>query len=181
MHYFKRRLMFLTMCGLIVLTGLFYQSANRATNVVPTTTPSNETVPIEKLTLTGLDEETYTLSQWMERPLIVTFFASWCEVCAETMPTLATFYHEEKDQLQMIAINATTEERRKSDVQSFVQSAKVTFPVFYDETGEAMAAFELIGVPATFILDTDGTIHETFYGPVSPDRLKNAAMATQQK
>lgn len=174
MHYFKRRLMFLAVCGVIVLTGLFYQSAHTTTKVVERTTVSSNTMALEQLTLPGLDEQTYSLSQWMDKPLIITFFTSWCEVCGETLPTLARYYNEHKEHVQMVAINATEEERSQEDVKSFVQAAKVTFPVLYDENGEAMSIFRVGGVPTTFIVNTDGVIQETFYGPVSFQQLYEA-------
>lgn len=175
MHYFQKRLTFLFLCGVILLSGMYFQAtqismeeAMQASADYKEVTAGAKRIPT--LELKGMDGETYALNQ-LDKPLFLTFFASWCEVCKEELPKLSAMYAQNEDKLHMIAVNATSKEYRKEDVHSFVREAKLSMPVLLDEEGEAIEAFHVSMVPFSFLIDSEGFIKKTFYGPVSGEEI----------
>ncbi|WP_158736113.1 TlpA disulfide reductase family protein [Alteribacillus sp. YIM 98480] len=178
MNYVRKRLMFLSLCGLILLTGLFYQASQN---------PSKEAVQVAagypvvetgrqapSVDLPGLDGQTYNMETFSGKPVLFTFFSSWCGICQEELPKLSRYYEEKKDTLNIVAINATTQEYNKEDVKQFVQQAKLSIPVLLDEEGEGIEAFSVTGVPVSFLLDENGIVMDTYYGPIDQSKLEEA-------
>ncbi len=48
----------------------------------------------------------------------------------------------------------------------FVDEFGVTFPVALDSTGEVSAHFGVLGLPATFFIDSQGVLRHQSLGPV---------------
>ncbi|MFB4162759.1 TlpA family protein disulfide reductase [Alteribacillus sp. JSM 102045] len=178
MNYFRKRLMFLSLCGLILLTGLFYQASQN---------PSKEAVqgaagyPVVQtghqapsLELPGLDGQTYSVDTFKGKPVLLTFFSSWCGICQEELPNLSRYYEEQKENLNIVAINATTQEYSKDDVKQFVQRAQLSMPVLMDEEGKGIEAFSVTGVPVSFLLDENGIVMDTYYGPIDRSKIEGA-------
>ncbi|WP_026699952.1 TlpA family protein disulfide reductase [Salibacterium aidingense] len=181
MRFFQKRLMFLALCGLIFISGLFYQAsyspakkAEQAAAGYPVA-QDGETAP--ELELRGMNNEMYSLGSFMDQPLLITFFASWCGICQQELPQLSSYYQDNKDRFNMVAVNATTQEYQKEQVVQFVQEGELSMPVLLDEEGRAADAFQVTGVPISFLLNERGTILETYYGPIEKEKLENAIAA----
>ncbi|SFE73258.1 TlpA family protein disulfide reductase [Alteribacillus iranensis] len=175
MHFFRKRLTFLAVCGIILLSGMYYQAATTPVEEAVRATSDYETAgAMEKapdVKLPGMDGDMYTVGQFSDKPLLLTFFASWCDICQKELPQLSQLYESNKDKFHVAAVNATSKEYRKEDVYSFVREAKLSMPVLLDKEGEAIEAFHVSMVPVSFLIDTNGTIQNTFYGPISADEL----------
>ncbi|MFD2705068.1 TlpA family protein disulfide reductase [Salibacterium lacus] len=177
MRFFQKRLMFLTLCGLICITGLFYQASYNPAKPASGYPVTGQTEAAADLELEGMDEKTYELSSYMDKPLLVTFFASWCGICRRELPQLSAFHEKHKDRWNMTAINVTKEEIHLEGVRSFSRGLSV--PVLLDKQGEAMDHFGVRGVPASFLLNERGVVTKTFYGPIEKDELEKALSDVQ--
>ncbi|WP_212634958.1 TlpA family protein disulfide reductase [Salibacterium halotolerans] len=164
--------MFLTLCGLICITGLFYQASYNPAKLAAGYPVTVQNVEPADLKLQGIDEKTYELSSFMDKPLLVTFFASWCGICSRELPQLSAYHEKHKDSWNMAAINVTEQEFNLNNVRSFASS--LTVPVLLDKEGKAMENFGVKGVPASFLLNERGTVIKTFYGPIEKEQLEKA-------
>ncbi|RSL31032.1 TlpA family protein disulfide reductase [Salibacterium salarium] len=185
MRFIQKRLMFLSLCAVIFISGLFYQAshspvkkAEQAVAGYPVA-QNGETAP--ELELKGINQETYALQSFMDKPVLFTFFASWCGICQQELPKIASYYQENKDIFNFVAINATTEEYNKDDVYQFVKQGELSIPVLLDEEGKAMDAFQVTGVPISFLLNEQGSIVQSFYGPIQKTNLEEALKDTGQQ
>ncbi|SFL54027.1 TlpA family protein disulfide reductase [Salibacterium qingdaonense] len=177
MRFFQKRLMFMTLCGLICITGLFYQASYNPAKPASGYPAAGQAEAAADLKLEGMDEQTYELSSFMDKPLLVTFFASWCGICSRELPQLSAYQEKHKENWNMAAINVTKEEINLEGVRSFARG--LTVPVLLDRKGEAMDHFGVRGVPASFLLNERGAVIKRFYGPIEKDELEKALSDVQ--
>ncbi len=125
----------------------------------------------------GLDLEGHfiSLETWRERPVIVTFWATWCAPCQVEMPALQALYEAgSPDGLHIVAINV---DEPPEVFAPWAVERGLTFPLLADPTRSIQTQYRLRGVPQTVVIDRAGVIREIFYGPVPPDRLQQAVAA----
>jgi thiol-disulfide isomerase/thioredoxin len=102
---------------------------------------------------------------------LVVFWASWCEPCAQ-----------EASAVQRVAQSATGRGRvigvdwndALSGARSFVKGHAWTFPNVRDGEGTVGSAYRLIGLPTTFIVDSQGRIRAMLSGPQNEASLVRA-------
>lgn len=129
----------------------------------PAETPAPE---IDKLApdfeLDTLDGQTLVLSQLKGKPVLVNFWATWCAPCRYEMPFLQQIHEENPgDELVMLVVNVG---ESSSDVSQFMQSQGFSFTVLLDSQAAVAQQYNVIGIPTTFFIDSDGVIQEIKVG-----------------
>ncbi len=127
--------------------------------------------------LTTITGETFNLSDHKGKKLIINFWTSWCPPCKEEMPHMENYYRKNKvsQNVEIIAVNMTTSDRVNA-VEKFVNAYELTFPIPLDKDGSVMKAYEIIYLPETYILNSDGIIAHRIRGPVN-EKLLNELMS----
>ena len=97
------------------------------------------------------------LSDYLGKPVVLNFWASWCGPCKMEMPDFEEKYQELGEDVQFLMINLTdgTGETLES-ASSFIASQGYTFPVFYDTSSIAAATYGISSIPTTFFIDAEG-------------------------
>jgi thiol-disulfide isomerase/thioredoxin len=113
-------------------------------------------------TLEGLDGQVYKVGGPREKPVVVNFWASWCGPCREEAPDLKRLYDQFKDQIDFYAVN-TLQGDKLEDVQKFVQTYDLRFPVLLDKEGQAADKYNLIFIPTSFLIDRNGVVREVVH------------------
>ena len=107
--------------------------------------------------LKSLDGKQIALSDFRGKPVLITFWATWCASCKEEIPFLEKFSIEKKDQLAVLLIAIDGE--RKKTVQKIVNQNKVTIPVLLLLKEKVMDQYGVRGwVPLTFLIDREGML-----------------------
>ena len=107
--------------------------------------------------LKNLDGKPISLSDFKGKPVLITFWATWCASCKEEIPFLEKFSIEKKDQLAVLLIAIDGE--RKKTVQKIVNQNKVTIPVLLLLKEKVMDQYGVRGwVPLTFLIDREGML-----------------------
>ncbi|UJW57618.1 TlpA family protein disulfide reductase [Bacillus sp. A116_S68] len=124
-------------------------------------------------TLTKLNsKETITLSDLRGNYVILNMWASWCPPCRDEMPDFIKFYEEyQGDNVVIVAINMTTEERSVDNVQQFVNDFNIPFYILLDEEGEVKENYDVHYLPTTLIIDPDGKVTVRRPGHINYDML----------
>ncbi|MDD6679004.1 MAG: TlpA disulfide reductase family protein [Firmicutes bacterium] len=113
------------------------------------------------------------LSDFLGKPVVLNFWASWCGPCKMEMPEFHEKYLELGDEVQFLMINLTDGARETVDVAaSFIESQEYTFPVLYDTKSSAAAAYGIRSIPTTFFIDADGCAIAQATGAISADTLQ---------
>jgi cytochrome c biogenesis protein CcmG/thiol:disulfide interchange protein DsbE len=116
------------------------------------------------------------LSGYRDQPLIVNFFASWCEPCQKETPLLATFYRSEKGKVALVGLD---ENDVVGNATTFTRKEGVSYPVGWDPGGAAATAYGVNALPQTFFLNAKHQAVDRVFGAVTLDDLhKGIALAT---
>ena len=116
------------------------------------------------------------LSKYQGKPLIVNFFASWCEPCKTETPLLATFYRTDKGKVALVGLD---ENDTVGNATSFTRADGVSYPVGFDPHFLAGTAYGVIALPQTFFLNAKHQIVDRVFGKVTLASLhKGMALAT---
>ena len=108
-------------------------------------------------TLNCLDGKRINLSDYKGKPVLVTFWATWCASCKEELPILEKFWIEKKDQLALLVI--TIDGERKKAAQKIIEENKLTLPVLLLLKEKCMDQYGVRGwVPQTFLIDQEGML-----------------------
>jgi thiol-disulfide isomerase/thioredoxin len=108
-------------------------------------------------TLNCLGGKPMNLSDFKGKPVLITFWATWCESCREELPILEKFSIGKKDQLAFLLIAIDGE--RKRAVQKIVDRNKITLPVLLLLKEKCMDQYGVRGwVPQTFLIDREGML-----------------------
>lgn len=136
---------------------------------VETQTESNEgatrSAVATDFTLPLLNGGDFSLSSTRGKITIVNFWASWCGPCQMEAPHLQSFYEKYKDRVEIVAVNATHNDKVKN-AQKFVDENGLTFPILLDETGEINKMYGAFSYPLTVFLNEKGEIIHEYRGPM---------------
>jgi cytochrome c biogenesis protein CcmG, thiol:disulfide interchange protein DsbE len=127
--------------------------------------------------LKALAGGTGTLAEYRGRPVLLNFWATWCKPCRAEMTDIIAAYNAHKDQnLQVLAINLTDQERMK-DVRTFMNELQMPFPVLLDEKGKVRRGYALRGVPTSVFIDSSGVIRIVNPGPITRELIERGLAA----
>lgn len=132
-------------------------------------------------TLTSLDGEDITLSDLRGKKVVLNFWATWCPPCKAEMPHMQSFYDEyaKEKNVEIIAVNLTDAERdvtadaKVDTVMTFRDSFELTFPILLDPDNEAGLNYQVITIPTTYFIDSNGYIQRAIRGPMDVDMLND--------
>ncbi len=116
-----------------------------------------------------LDGGLATFADYRGKPVVVNFFASWCEPCKAEMPDFATVHAEVGDEITFLGVNLRDSE---ADARSILAETGVTFAVARDPSGSLAEAFGVVNMPSTFFLDASGKIVSAHAGALTADDLR---------
>jgi cytochrome c biogenesis protein CcmG, thiol:disulfide interchange protein DsbE len=133
--------------------------------------------PSFSLPVLGHSGQQVSLADYAGHPLIVNFFASWCEPCQQETPLLARFYHTEHGRMAIVGLD---ENDVLGSAMSFTRKEGVSYPVGYDPEVIAASAYGVAALPQTFFLNAKHRIVDRVFGAVTLADLNHGiALATR--
>ncbi|MBE6570543.1 MAG: TlpA family protein disulfide reductase [Ruminococcaceae bacterium] len=144
----------------------------------PTETESESAAPertgeeMPDFTVYDREGNTVNLSDYVGKPVVLNFWATWCMPCKVEMPHFEKAYLEYGEDIHFLMVNMTDGYRdTESTVNAFVDKNGYTFPVYYDSESKGSAALGVYSIPRTFFLWEDGTLMDEYLGTMSEDVL----------
>ncbi len=113
----------------------------------------------QNLVVQTINGEDMSLEALTERgPVLLNFWALWCEPCKIEMKQLQSLY--ERYQSKGFSILAVNQDNQKSiaKVASYVSSQQYTFHISTDSDGDVAQRFNVQSIPLSLLFDTNGTI-----------------------
>jgi len=96
------------------------------------------------------------LTRLRGRVVYVDFWASWCTPCKRSFPWMNELEARHRDSgLTIIAINV---DKRREDALRFLRDVPARFTVVFDAEGRTPAAFDVKGMPSSYLIDREGRI-----------------------
>ncbi|MCL4253688.1 MAG: TlpA family protein disulfide reductase [Anaerolineae bacterium] len=111
------------------------------------------------------------LDDYRGQPIILNFWATWCEPCLVEMPDLQRLYDEfGADGLVVLGINLG---EAPMIVNEWRKRLNLTFPIGIDD-GRVAGLYRLRTQPTTFIISPEGVITHIFHGTIRLDTVRGA-------
>ena len=115
----------------------------------------------ENITLKSLDGQSVPSSviQNDGKPVIISFWATWCKPCNRELNNIKEVYEEWQDEtgVKLVAISID-DARSASRVKPHVDGNDWPYEVYIDQNSDLKRAMNVVNVPHTFILNGDGEI-----------------------
>ena len=115
-------------------------------------------------TLTTLDGNQVSLSQYRGQKVILNFWASWCSPCKIELPHIQEVYEKFRDGDEVTVITVAGSESDENEIRAFIKMKGFTFPVLLDSTESTFNRYNLTSIPKTFFLDKNGVIKKVQLG-----------------
>ena len=100
--------------------------------------------------------QTFFLSDFRGKLVILNFWATWCSYCNKQLPYLQQL-HDEGTNTDLVLLTLSKGEEPNT-VATFMQDEGLSFPVVLDREQEVSAQYHVTGVPTTFFIDEEGVI-----------------------
>jgi peroxiredoxin len=108
--------------------------------------------------LEALDGSTVTLDQLKGKVVFLNIWATWCGPCREEMPSMETLYDEFRGNQDFVMLAVSQDTKGKVVVAPYVEKNGYHFKVLLDPENKVGEAYDVSGVPETFIIDRKGRI-----------------------
>jgi len=120
--------------------------------------------------LLDLEGQPHRLSE-IDGPIVLNFWASWCEPCIEEMPEFEIVNQEAGGRVTFIGVNDG--ESLETARQFAYEVTGVTYLVLLDPTKSMTdGPYPLVGRPTTYFIGSDGIINELRVGIVALETLR---------
>ncbi len=124
------------------------------------------------------DGSTQRLSDLRGRPVLINFWASWCQPCVEEMPVLAQAYAEANGDLAILAVNRN---ELPEALARFASNSAVPldFPLITNLSGDIGDRYGVTSLPVSYFINRDGRIVARHIGGLSATTLAERLAALQ--
>jgi peroxiredoxin len=147
-------------------------SSAQHSHEINTNAPPSVGAPAIAFDLKSLDGKSVGLTSFRGKPLVLNFFASWCDPCRDEMPMINDLASKAaKDGYSVLGIAV---EDSRAAVSEFAKETNLVFPIALDLNSTVKRAYRIFGPPATFFVDGQGIIRDVVLGPITPERAKEA-------
>jgi peroxiredoxin len=126
----------------------------------------NKAPEFQLQTLTG---DHVKLSDFRGNRVMINYWATWCPPCRAEMPDMEKFHRDED--VVILAVNLTDTETSLTDVESFSDEYKLTFPILLDKNLDVSKLYMIQPIPTTFMVDSNGIIRYKAFGAMNYDLM----------
>ncbi len=115
-------------------------------------------VPAPDFTLKNMDGESFSLSDYRGKVVMLNFWASWCPPCRHEIPSMESIYQDLlKQGFVVLGVNEFEDPDR---VFSYMGRLSVfpSFPILFDREGKVSLLYGVKGMPTTFLIDKRGRV-----------------------
>ena len=116
-----------------------------------------------------------SLDELRGTPLVLNFWASWCDPCRAEAKVLERG-HKSADGVLFLGLDA---QDAREDARDFIDQFGLTFPHVRDPGNETQRAWGVTGLPETYFLAADGRVVGHVIGTVDDAQLRDGIAAAK--
>ena len=150
----------------IALSGIVTVLAANACAPAEDAGPPRLGEPIREYAAATLAGDTVTLASLKGKVVLLNLWATWCTPCRMETPYLQSLFEaHEAEGFEIVGISMDTG-NAADDVAMFVEEYEVTYTILHDPQMRGMELYQVLGLPATFLIDREGVLQWMRYGPI---------------
>lgn len=115
--------------------------------------------PAPLFTLTTFDGEIVKLSDlYEEKPVIIQFWATWCDICEREFPENNDYARNNKDKFHFVAVNWA---ESAGQVEAYIKRKDLdptAIKFLMNESSDVIRAYRVRGTPTHVVVDKNGKI-----------------------
>ncbi len=112
------------------------------------------------------------LSDFIGKPVVLNFWASWCGPCKQEMPHFEDLYKELGGDVHFLMVNSTGGRETMESAKEYLEGQDYTFPVYFDTDYDASATYGVYALPTTYFVDAEGYLVAYASGALDEDTLR---------
>jgi len=147
----KNRLIASTAAAVFVAFGIF---------MIGTTSVSAQRAP--DFTLTDLEGQKVTMSDYEGKIIILDFWATWCGPCKMEIPSFIKLQEDYKD--DVVVLGVSLDQGGPRTVVPFAREMKINYPVVFGDGQVVQDYGGIRSIPTTFVIDRDFSIQRKYVG-----------------
>ena len=137
----------------------------------------NVGAPAPAFAVNSLNGKRITLDSYRGRVLVINFWATWCPPCrAETQDMINSYRALHGRDVAFLGIDST---ESAPIVHAFVAAKGLPYPVAIDGQKSAVNAYDVRGIPTTFVIDEKGVIRARFVDVITQRQLASFVQAAK--
>jgi peroxiredoxin len=121
--------------------------------------------------LQDLDGKTVRLSDFKGKPVVLDFWATWCQPCRDSMPGMAKLHKEYADK-GLVILSISLDGGAIEDVRDFQKEYGMTYTVLMG-TEEAAAEYSVRTIPMMVVIDKSGKIRKRYMGAGNEEAIES--------
>ncbi len=117
--------------------------------------------------------ETAALSELHGKPVVLNFWAGLCPPCRAEMPEFQSFADEYAGRALVVGVDLGQffSLGNQEDAISLLNELSVTYPAGYTEDAGVLPKLGVTGLPATYFIAADGSLHRKWLGVLNGEKL----------
>jgi len=113
------------------------------------------------------------LSDYRGKPVVLNFWASWCDPCKSEMGTFNDAHKQYGDDVAFLMVNLADGQRETvAKAKAFIEENGYEFPVFFDVEQKAAISYSVTSIPSTLFIDKEGYPVNGFSGAIEKSDLE---------
>ncbi len=174
----KKKLLFLVALLALVLVvayiGYDKLSGDGPAVDVPVTDGGESKYMAPDFIVYDMNGNTVALSDMRGKPVVINFWATWCNPCLSELGYFEEMYKKYGDSINFMMIDMTDGiQDTEAKVKAFVKDKGYTFPVYLDTKQYAAYTYSVSSIPMTLFINEKGEIVYNYVGAMNEKTLEN--------
>jgi len=124
-----------------------------------------------------------TVDDYRGKVVLLNIWATWCPPCRDEMPSMERLHKKlAGTDFRIAAVSVDgdvfypAEKKGSTEIMAFAGQLGLTFDILHDQSGAIRRAYDIFGVPESFVIDRDGVIVKRIIGAADWDAPVNEAL-----